>query len=356
MSSAWSVGLLAGLGMTLDAFFPEIVQRWRAAGVEVHPAAGTPSSLSGSEVLPALTRSPRPRSLLAPRQIRDWVARRDIDVLVTNTATASAVARVAPVGCPVVYFCHGLHWNDESGPGSILWRATETLLLRRTAGVVTINSDDEAWFARHAPAIPRTRPAAGVGLDVTAFPRTPLPAGDVAQLAWIGEYTQRKRPLEAVRVAEILASRGHDFRLHMLGRGALMPEVTSEVRRRGLESLVVIHGQVRTAEVLPTMHAVLHTAAWEGLPRALLEAAAMGRHVVAYDVKGVRDIPGARLAPDLDAERLADLVQRLDLAAPQSSFVDPDALSSAHSSDQIREFLQDLLASRGGAPGRQALS
>ncbi len=346
MTSSWSIGLVAGLGITLDAFFPEIVQRWRAAGVEVHPAAGTPSALSGTEVLPALTRSPRPRSVLAPRQIRDWVARRDIDILLTNTATASAVSRIRPVGCPVVYFCHGLHWSDGSGPGSLLWRGAETLLLRRTAGLVTINSDDEAWFARHAPAIPRTRPPAGVGLDVSAFPRSPLPGGDVAHLAWIGEYTQRKRPMEALRVAEILRQRGYDFVLHMLGQGALMPEVTSELRRRGLDSHVVLHGQVRTAEMLPTMHAVVHTASWEGLPRALLEAAAVGRHVVAYDVKGVRDVPGARLAPDLDAERLADLVQSLDLAAPESSFVDPDTLSSAHSSDQIREFLQDVLSRR----------
>ncbi len=341
--SSMSVGLLAGLGWTLDGFFPEIVARWREAGLAVHPAAGTESSLSGSEVLPALTRKPHPRNVLAPRQIRDWVARRDIDVVLTNTATASAVARVARVGCPVVYFCHGLHWNDEAGLESVFWRTAESLLLKRTAGVVTINSDDEAWFARKAPAIPRTRPTAGVGLDLSVFPRTEPPGGDVPQLAWVGEYTQRKRPLEAVRVAEILRRRGFDFRLHLMGDGALMPEVRSEVRRLGLEPHVVIRGQVPAAEALPTMHCVIHTAAWEGLPRALLEAAAVGRHMVAYDVKGVRDVPGVKLAPDLDAERLADLVQSTDLLKPDPDLVDPDSLSSAHSSDQIRGFLETVL-------------
>jgi len=332
--------------MTLDGFFPEIVEHWREAGVEVRPAAGTASSITGSEVLPALTRRPHPRNVLATGQVRDWVRRRGIDVVLTNTATASAVSRAAPVGCPVVYFCHGLHWNNKAGPTSLFWRATENLLLRRTAGVVTINSDDEAWFARHAPGVPRTRLTAGVGLDIKTFARTELPRTEVPQLAWVGEYTRRKRPLEAVRVAEILVRRGHDFRLHMLGDGALRPEVEAEVRRRGLGSHVLVHGQVRVAEVLPSVHGVIHTASWEGLPRVLLEAAAVGRHIVAYDVKGVRDIPGARLVPDLDAEGLAEQLQSIDLTAPDPDLVDPDQLSSVHASDQIRVFLEDVLAGR----------
>jgi glycosyltransferase involved in cell wall biosynthesis len=340
---SFSLGLLASQGITLDRFFADIVDRWRQAGVAVHPASGTAGELRDSEVLPALTRRPHPRSVGGPRQIRAWVERHGIDILLTNTATASALARAASVGCPVVYFCHGLHWNDESGLRSLFWRTTEDLLLRRTAGVVTINSDDEAWFARQAPAIPRLRLPGGVGLDLSAFPRRDLPTGDVLELTWIGEYTSRKRPSEAIRLAEILRRRGCDFRLHMLGEGPLMESTRAQVRSMGLDAHVLLHGSVSVAEALPTMHAVVHTAAWEGLPRALLEAAAVGRHIVAYDVKGVRDIPGAKLAPDLDAERLADLVASIDPTAAVPGLVDPESLSFAHSGDQVMVFLEDVL-------------
>ena len=40
-------------------------------------------------------------------------------------------------------------------------------------------------------------------------------------------------------------------------------------------------------------HALLHTSEREGLPRVQLEAAAIGRPSFGYDIRGVRDAPGA---------------------------------------------------------------
>lgn len=61
-------------------------------------------------------------------------------------------------------------------------------------------------------------------------------------------------------------------------------------------------------EPLQRAHALLHTAALEGLPRILLEGLVMGRRAFAFDVKGVRDVPHAFLAPDEDVAGLARLV------------------------------------------------
>src|SRR5690625_7013167 len=65
----------------------------------------------------------------------------------TNTATASTLVRVAGIGVPVIYFCHGLHWNGQCLV-DLPFRVIELSLLSRTDAIVFINSAAEDWFTR----------------------------------------------------------------------------------------------------------------------------------------------------------------------------------------------------------------
>ncbi|WP_026926549.1 glycosyltransferase [Granulicoccus phenolivorans] len=340
------LGLLTSIGGTLDAFFPEIVHSWRREGIEVFPAAGTPADMGGATVIEALTRRPTPRGLRALGNLRSWATEHDLQVILTNTATASALVRLSPVGTPVIYFCHGLHWNG-TGPNAWAPQLAESALLPRTAGVVCINSHDEQWFARHAPKIPRLRLLHGVGLDVEQFPRSPRPIRSGAlDLVWIGEYTPRKNPHALLRVARRLRADGIGFRIHMLGSGELLEEIRAAGADLGQRLHIV--GAAEPLEYLRNCDAVVHTAHWEGLPRVLLEAAAVGRPMVGFDVKGVRDIPGVTVVPEGDIAAMAAAlagVRDLHPALPQ-----PDDLAYAHCADAIAEFA-GAIADGSMAPG-----
>ena len=81
----------------MDAFFPEITERWREQGAVVEPAAGTlAESFESAAVLRSVTREPSCGNWRAGRELRAWVRDKGIDVVITNTATASLYVRIAP--------------------------------------------------------------------------------------------------------------------------------------------------------------------------------------------------------------------------------------------------------------------
>lgn len=344
MTTRLRVGLLTSVGATVDAFFPRIVQRWAEHGVEVFAASSSPQV--GLDVpytpVPALSRSPGPRNLHAGRQLRRWSTENRLTHVLTNTATASAVARMSRLPVPVVYFCHGLHWDHPARMSHAVWRSVERALLTRTSAVVTINRDDDRWFRARFPSDRIRYLPGGVGLNPALYPRAPMPESSILLLCWIGELSRRKSPLDVVLLAEGLRARGLAATIDVLGEGPLVEDVRRVVRERDLQRWVLLRGHADAATALRDSHALVHTARWEGLPRVALEAAAVGRPVYAYDAKGVRDAPTVRTVPERDPSLLAGLLAA-DWRSGRLESVDQlpavEALDSHRAADQIVELL-----------------
>lgn len=301
------IGLLASIGKTIDAFFPEMIAHWRESGHYVAIAAGTPGAKVKVDVIRELSRRPKLKNLRAPSAIDAWAAHHNLDAIITNTAVASFLSRARRSRVPVIYFCHGLHWNRGNKLNEHLWRALESFALKNTAGVITINRDDQKWFATRLPDRKRFHSRSGVGVPLTNYSVADVDLeSDRTTLTWIGELSKRKRPLLAVEVASHVTALGAHVRLRMYGNGPLEREVAERIQQLELTDSVTLEGWTSSpGEALAKSHALLHTAAWEGLPRVALEALAVGRRTYAFDVKGVRDIPEISLAPDSDAKALA---------------------------------------------------
>lgn len=338
------IGLLTSLGQTLDSFFLEISERWREQGVVVEPAAGSlAETFDDAVVLPSVTRKPAARNWRARSELRAWVRERGIDVVITNTATASMLVRAAGVGVPVIYFCHGLHWNGNH-LADLPFRAAERALVHRTDAIVCINSADQEWFDRHAPRTPRLRLLGGVGLDTARYMRrekTSWREGDEPlRLVWCGEFSHRKNPAAAVQLAHHLHARGIAVTLDMLGDGELF---TAEQSRSPIDGLVVRHGATDPVPHFERSHVLVQTSHWEGLPRVGLEAIAIGLPTVGFDVKGVRDLPAVQLAPGGDipalAERVLSAARGEGPALPEAS-----TLSYVHAADALHEFAVSVVS------------
>lgn len=367
------IGLLASVGHMVDSFFHETLDSWIAAGHTVSVAAGTPTADGESVVISGLGRQPGPGALTAWLGLRAWARAEALDIVLTNSATASALVRTARLGIPVVYFCHGLHWNTGTRLTDRVWQMVEQSLLRRTDAVITINSDDHAWFATRIASRQLLRLHTGVGLDLERYREAHLPSEEHPpqsphsqephegrlELVWIGEFSARKRPELAVEVAAGLRSRGVDFRLRMIGEGGRRPAVNDRIRRLGLTERVAAAGSGSAVEALSRSHGLLHTATWEGLPRVMLEGLAVGRRSYAFDVKGVRDIPEAVLVADGDVDALVASIRTEwssgRMAAPLS--YDRTALDWTRSADDVRSLLEALTdrgdPCAGRAPSRR---
>lgn len=338
------IGLLASTGGMLDSFFIEIAQSWRTYGHSVSFAAGTSMVSAQATLIPGLSRRPDPGMVRALAGLRHWAEAEDLDVIVTNSATASALVRLARMRAPVVYFCHGLHWNEARSISDRVWPVLERMLLPRTAGIISLNSDDRRWFTHHLDGARQLHLSAGVGLDLARYPVRDLPSGSL-RLCWIGEFSTRKRPHLALDTAAELHRRGVDFHLEMLGEGAFRAQIRAEISDRGLSRNVSADGPSDAAAALARSHALVHTAQWEGLPRVMLESLAIGRGSYAFDVKGVRDIPLAQLSTDGDATQLATRIaadwESGRLCQPIA--FDRDLLDYSHAADGIRNYLPTFI-------------
>jgi glycosyltransferase involved in cell wall biosynthesis len=187
----------------------------------------------------------------------------------------------------------------------------------RGCHVIVQNADDKAFFdTLVGPA--RVHLIRGAGIDVDKFvPQaeqsgTPL-AALVARLLWdkgIGEL---------VEAARLLQAQGVPLRIALIGKPdpdnpRTIPETL--VRQWVAQGLVEWWGhRDDIQEVWRQAHIAVLPSYREGLPKALLEAAACGRPLVATDVPGCRELvtddDDGLLVPVRQAAPLADALRRL---------------------------------------------
>lgn len=183
------------------------------------------------------------------------------------------------------------------------------------------NPDDIAFaLERGLGASQRSTIIPGAGVDASEFTALPAPDNPVPCAAYIGRLIRSKGIETLVEAHRILTQRGGRLNLIICGApdpanpDAVSAETLADWRARPGVSLPGHIIDVRTVWATADIAAV-PTLGGEGIPRALLEAAACARPIVASRVSGcshfVRDGVEGFLAPPGDAGRLADALQRL---------------------------------------------
>lgn len=180
------------------------------------------------------------------------------------------------------------------------------------------DEDRELFVSRRIVRPGQARVLPGSGVDLDHFSPAPPPGGPLVFL-FIGRLLRDKGVVEFVEAARSLRADRPDARFQLLGavdEGNRTAIPQSEVDRWVSEGVVEHLGMAddvrpfiaaATAVVLPSYR--------EGLPRALLEAAAMARPLIAADVPGCRDVVedgvNGYLCTVRDAGSLAAAMRRL---------------------------------------------
>jgi glycosyltransferase involved in cell wall biosynthesis len=336
--------------------------------------------------LPALVRPLSPwLDWRALHQLTSLFRQRRPDIVHTHSGKAGVLGRLAArrAGVPViVHTIHGPSFGAFQGPlANALFRSAE-----RRAGRVTTH------FVVVAHAMAEQYLAAGIGHPaqytrvLSGFDLAPFLEAkpDPALRARLGLAPDN---LVVGKVARLFKLKGHDdllavapalvracprLRFLLVGDGVWRQRFEAQARQLGLGQHFVFVGLVAPTDVpryLGLMDVLVHLSRREGLARALPQALAAGKPVVAFDCDGAREVcfdgetglllsPGDRVGLQERLLRLAqDPALRARLGSQGRAFV-REAFSIERMVDQLHDLYRRFWSERGptSAPDQAPLA
>ncbi|HEY4415238.1 MAG TPA: glycosyltransferase family 4 protein [Verrucomicrobiae bacterium] len=265
--------------------------------------------LSGSQltIVPELVRPVSPlNDFSALRKLEHILRQQRPDIVHTHSGKAGILGRLAAkrAGVPVIiHHIHGPSFgNFQGAPANFFFTAAE-----KYAAKVTDH------FFCSAAAMTRLYLAAGIGKpemftrifsgfnlepflkamnDLALRKQLGLPA-DAFVIGKIGRIFKLKGHADLLTAFAKILPQIPQARLLFVGDGSLRGEIEGQVRALGIEGKVAFTGLVPPAEVaryVGIMDCLAHLSYREALSRALPQALAAGKPVVAYDFDGADEV------------------------------------------------------------------
>ncbi len=229
-------------------------------------------------------------------QLWRYFRRHDLDFVQTHTPKASFLvlpaARMA--GRRVAYTMHGaLYFRGNPWLRNVAgWVFERWCCL--WAHVVLLQSEEDMGVIPEARICRREKLVhIGNGIDVDRFSQVPAPDPDapVVTVLMVSRLVAEKGCRDFFEAARQL--RGEARFVHV---GAVEEDQSDAIGREEIDALAdagIVRFVGRASDVRPHLGAadvVVLPSYREGIPRAAMEAAAAGRPVVGYDIRGVREV------------------------------------------------------------------
>lgn len=337
--------LLTALGHDRSRFAPVMIAgapgRWDAQGgaratdenLRRLAAAQVPAYL-----IPSLTREIHPiKDLLAFRRLAGLFRRERPALIHTHTSKAGALGRLAArlTGVPaIVHTPHGHVYYGHFGPlGSRLFLTTERFLARRTSWLIALTEAEREEHLQRGVGQPDRFAVVPSGIDLERFRRVAGSRGrrpdgfdcppDAVVVGSVGWLTPVKGHRFLIEAFARLKRTYPTLHLVIVGSGELRGELIVLARRLKIGDAVHFLSERRDVpECLAGMDLFVLPSLNEGMGRALVEAMAAGRPVIATRVGGIPAIVEDRRTgllvrpgdPVALAEAMAELVRRPDWA------------------------------------------
>jgi glycosyltransferase involved in cell wall biosynthesis len=266
--------------------------------------AGCPTLLT---VVPQLVRPLHPwKDARVWQQLTELFRTRQPQIVHTHSGKAGILGRLAAAraGVPVIlHTIHGPSFGPFQGPfANALFRSAERYAARVTTHFVVVAEAMKQQYLAAGIARPDqyTRIFSGFALepflsatnDLQLRARLGLAPDDIV-IGKIARLFKLKGHDDLFAIAPALVQRCPRIKFLLVGDGPWRGRLENQARLLGLEKHVVFTGLVVPSAVPPLvgiMDLLVHLSLREGLPRALPQALAAGRPVVAYDAGGAREV------------------------------------------------------------------
>ncbi len=281
-------------------------------------------------------------------QLWRYLRQQRFDMVQTHTPKASFLGLPAArlVGSPAVYTVHGsLYFAGNSRVANLLGWCFERWCCSWATSVLVQSSEDEGVLPRvHiAPAAKVHYLGNGIVLDRFLAPVAPALTRDRPVVLMVSRLVREKGCADFLEMAARL-SHIADF-VHVGPMEHDQSDALTDEEVEAAAGTVTFIGEVDDVRPYLSSAAIVVLPSYrEGIPRAAMEAAATGRPVAAYDIRGVREVidPGlGLLAPRGDVAVLTAVVRSL--------IEDPDRcdeLGKLCRERVVERFSEDLVIER----------
>ena len=307
---------------------------------------------------------------LGPVRVARLARRHDVDAVVVVDVARNALfhgllgAALARRKLPALCWCNS---RPDGQSGRFVWQLKTYRALGLLSGILCTSRLQRRMLVQCG--LPRSRmPLLRNGVDLGRFAgaaRTTLalPAGKKI-IVHVANVMPDKDFATLLAAAELLARRGSDFHLVLVGRGTDSPDMLGQLQRRGIEPFVTAAGRRDDVPgILAAADALLLSSRREVFNVATIEAMAAGLPVVVSDIpafdemfvhgrEGLKFPPGNPAALADAVEQLLDdesLRRRLAQAARRRA----ERFSQAAMAHSFRRLIASVTRQRGQATFRR---
>jgi glycosyltransferase involved in cell wall biosynthesis len=241
--------------------------------------------------------------LSATRALATVLRENAVDILHTHGGIAGLYGRLSArkAGTPaVVHTVHGIHYLHYRNPAAKhAFIALERRLSRSTDAVVFVSVADMERAARLRLALPPKARLIRNGVPPIPQARLRDPAAVRAELRAVGRplvvavsrLHRQKGVTYLLRAVPLVRAEIPNVRIVVAGGGPLAGRLGAEVKAFRVGDNVALLGERKDAlDILAAADVFVLPSLWEGLPYVLVEAAALGKPVVATDIDGIREV------------------------------------------------------------------
>jgi len=297
----------------LYAFHIPFMKHLQGLGYEVHAAAspvgGFEKDVEAAGVrcwdVPFSRSAMRLQNVTAYGKLRALLKRNSYDLVHVHTPVAAWLGRLAARRAgqgPVLYTAHGFHFfKGMPWHYWLLYRPAEWLAARWTDGLIVINSEDfeqaermgfrggKDLFLVHGVGVDLTRYGSEATDSRPARTELGLEAEDLV-VTCVAEFTPTKNHGFLLSAWPLVHERVPAAHLILVGDGCKLRSLKRRALREELPNVRFLGFRRDVPDILQATDVVVLPSKREGLPRAITEAMAAGKPVVAADVRGSRDL------------------------------------------------------------------
>ncbi len=312
------------------------------------------------------------KDLLALIRLTRAIKRGRYDIVHTHSSKAGILGRWAAwlAGTPIiVHTVHGWGHHDRQHPlVRALYIISERLTLLITDQLIAVSPLNVEKGLRDGIGQNEDYVVIRSGIELDRFEHPCVPCSqtraalgipsDVLVVGAVTRLSPQKAPLDFVRAAGIIAQSVPEAWFVMVGDGPLRPQVETLATELGLTNRLILTGlRHDVPELMAAFDIFVLSSLWEGLPRVLPQAMAMGLPMVATAIDGnveaIEDgVNGLLVLPGQPAA-LAQAVIRL-LRDPQmaqrmgqAGRARADEFDARKMVGEIANLYEELLARKG---------
>ncbi|MEE0265482.1 MAG: glycosyltransferase family 4 protein [Acutalibacteraceae bacterium] len=319
-----------------------------------------------------LQRSPyKKENIKAIKQLKELIIKEKYDLIHCHTPMGAVAARVAAKqaksNAKVLYTAHGFHFFKGAPTKNwMFFYPVEKMLAHYTDKLITINQEDyDLATAKKFKVKDGIVKVNGVGVDLSKFSvATPQAKAELRKeygfaddefiLIYPADYSYRKNHEMLFEAVYKLKEQIPTIRVLMPGQQQKLAEYTKMVKELGIEKHIDMLGYRRDIPKLITLSDVsVSTSRQEGLPVNLIEALAIGKPIVATDVRGNGDlvengVNGYKIElnnSDEMAAKLLEIYKNPQLAAEMGR--NAVEMSKKYSIQKVNESLAEIYKEYG---------